>query len=58
MMWDRMNIVIHEEELRVWILGPVYTMDQDSSQGVVRAFIGCWTRPGTTSVSTKEKMAE
>ena len=29
MMWDRMNVVIHEEELRLWILGPVYTMDQD-----------------------------
>ena len=29
-----------------------------SSQGVVRVLIGCWTRPGTTSVYNKERMTE
>ena len=34
----------------------LWTMKLD--QGVVRTLIGCWTRPETTSVCTKEKMAE
>ena len=29
-----------------------------SSQGPLRFVIGCWTRPGTTSVYTKEKKCE
>ena len=29
-----------------------------SDQGVARALIGCWTRPGTTLVYTEEKMGE
>ena len=29
-------------------------MDMKSSQGPVRALIGSWTSPGTTSVRTKE----
>ena len=29
-----------------------------SSQGLVKFMIGCWTRPGTTLVNTKEKMSE
>ena len=29
-----------------------------SSQGPVKSTIGCWTRPGTTTVYTKEKMSK
>ena len=29
-----------------------------SSQGPVKSMIGCWTRPKTTSIYTKEKKCE
>ena len=39
-------------------LGDVYTMDHESFEGPVKCVIGRWTRHGTTSVYTKEKMLE
>ena len=42
----------------LFTMGRFTLSTRNSSHGVVRALFGCWTRPGITSVSTKETMAE
>ena len=42
-------------QLGLRIRGPLTPWTMKSSQGPVRALIGCWSRPGITSVYTKGK---